>query len=353
MKTHAIIIVSLLVTAMVIASGLTSRQSAVGSRQPLKCIPLLDEQLEPTQNTVYTPAFRAAWTLLAGEILGEEVRTVNPIPLVDRLNDQFFRPSDLSDWVLEAGNVNEGIIEDIKQSLIYKFQQTDHSLDQFRSEKDAIICYARLVRAMAFKHPFESMDWHFMHAAGNSRIACFGIGKKRFNEDTDIKEMQEQVSIYDYRNPDDFIIRLETADPSMEIIIAKMEPEGTIKASYQSVSERMEQSVPEEFSNIDELIIPKIKLSSKRSFSELIHQHLANRGFEKWFFAVASQQVEFTLDESGALAEITGKIVKIKGPVSRIYALDKPFLLICREKGSDEPDMVAWIATPDVMNVLP
>jgi hypothetical protein len=115
----------------------------------------------------------------------------------------------------------------------------------------------------------------------------------------------------------------------------------------------MRRSVPEDFSNIDELIIPKIKLSSKRSFSELLHQHLANRGFESWFFAVASQQLEFTLDESGVLVEITGKIVKIKGPVSRIYAFDKPFLLICREKGSEEPDMAAWIATPDVMNVLP
>jgi hypothetical protein len=164
--------------------------------------------------------------------------------------------------------------------------------------------------------------------------------------------MQEQVSIYDYRNPDDFIVRLETADPSVEIILAKMQADVTLDALLEKVNERIERSSPEEFSNIDEIIIPKINLKVNMTFPELIHQYLANEGFEDWFFAVASQQVDFSLDESGARAEITGKIVKIKGPVSRIYSFDKPFLLVYREIGSSEPLLMAWIATPEVMRTV-
>jgi hypothetical protein len=210
-----------------------------------------------------------------------------------------------------------------------------------------------LIRAIAFKQPFESTEWDFYSDTGVTRVECFGISKNNEDQDLELKkEMQEQVSIYDYRNPDDFIIRLATADPTMEIILAKMEPRETLESSFKTVEERIARSFPDEFSGIDELIVPKLRFSSKRSYSELIHQHLANKGFEKWFFAVASQQLDFTLDEAGAMADITGKIVKIKGPVSRIYAFDKPFLLICREKGSPEPEIVAWITTPDVMRVI-
>jgi hypothetical protein len=210
-----------------------------------------------------------------------------------------------------------------------------------------------MVKVMAFKHPFETLEWKFYAEEDAEKVSCFGISKKRFNEDKDIACMQEQVKIHDYRHPDDFIITLATADPGVRIILAKIQPENTLQEMVDLVDERIERSFPEDFSNIDELMVPKIRLQTYHTFHELIHQHLANTGYEDWFFAEARQSVDFSLDESGALAQATGEIVKIKGPTSRIYAFDKPFLVICRDKDSKEPDIVAWIANTDVMQSLP
>jgi hypothetical protein len=366
MKTP--IILSYVAAAMILIwPWPNSRQSSVVSRQSAPvilseakdssqeseiCVPLIGERLDPSENQVYTPAFRAAWTLLVGDILGEHVKTTNPIPLVDSLNQNLYWPESPRDWVLEAGRVQDGIIEKIKQLLMYKFHENDASLDQFRKEKDAIICYARMIKVMAFKYPFETLVWNFNHNDRSSRVACFGISKSKTDMNPDLKLMHDQVAIHDYRHRDDFIVSLQVADPSLEIILAKMEPEMTLEASYNKVRERMDRTVPERLSGIDELIIPKVNINTDKSYQELIGQFLANEGFEEWFFAVARQKVEFSLDESGALAEVTGKIVKIKGPTSRIYAFDKPFLIICREKRSEEPVLMAWVATTEVMKMV-
>jgi hypothetical protein len=90
----------------------------------------MDEPLDAGANTVYAPAFRAAWTLLVTDILGEYVKTVEPIPLVDRLNLAPYHPEAPGDWVIEAGNVKEGVIERIRQSLMYRFGETSPELDK-------------------------------------------------------------------------------------------------------------------------------------------------------------------------------------------------------------------------------
>jgi len=351
MKTPVFLIATALTVSAFYSLEPACRQSSADSEYHVKCIPLLAEQLDINANTVYAPAFRAAWTLLATNIIGEPVKMVNPILLAGELNQHPYRPENLSDWVLEAGNVEDGVIERIRQSLMYSFSETAPELDKWRKEKDAVICYARLVRVMTFKYPFESLDWNFFNGKKMERVSCFGITKKRFNEDKDIAAMQQQVRIFDYRHPDDFIVTLSTADPDAEIILAKIPPQNSLKEMVAAVSERIERSFPEEFSNIDEIMIPKIHLESEKRFEELIHQHLANKGFEEWFFAEARQSVNFSLNESGALATATGEIVKIKGPTSRIYAFDKPFLVICKNRNSTEPELVAWIANTDVMQI--
>ncbi len=353
MKAIAIFIISLLILVP------DTRKPAIGNHLPLtaysefiSCEELLENNLDFTTNTIYSPAFRAAWTMLKLDSIGEDIKTRKDIPLVDQLNKHPFPPSDRSCWVIEAGSLEDGIIERIKQSLMYKFKQTDPSLDRLRAEKGAVICFSRYVAALAFQVPFETLEWRFHHGIATDTVACFGITKKRFNKDPLIKAMQEQVSIYDYRSPDDFIVRLSTADPSMELILAKIEPDNTLGMTVSHVFDRMDNSVPEDFSNIDELIIPKLKLDGEKRFPELIHQSFSNKGFKDFFISEASLAISLSLDESGAVAQATGEIIKIKGPESRIYAFDKPFLVILRQKDSPEPDLVAWVANSQVMQNL-
>jgi hypothetical protein len=161
--------------------------------------------------------------------------------------------------------------------------------------------------------------------------------------------MRKQACFYDYRNPDDFILKLIVKEPDMEIILAKTEYQGSVREMITMVNDRIRQTCPEEISEMDELIIPKIHLAVNHTYKELIGKFLANRGFRDYFFAEADQDVGFSLDETGATAEATGTIVKMKGPVPRIYAIDKPFLLILRRPGSMEPDLVLWVANADFL----
>ena len=84
----------------------------------------------------------------------------------------------------------------------------------------------------------------------------------------------------------------------------------------------------------------------------MLGQYVKNKGFEDYFFARAVQKIGFTLDESGAEAKATGEIILKKGPRSRLYIFDKPFMVILRDTGSSEPDLVAWIDNTDILKVV-
>ncbi len=56
-------------------------------------------------------------------------------------------------------------------------------------------------------------------------MACLGVSKSREDNQTEeLKARNRQVTVYDYRNPDDFIVQMEGKDENKEIILAKVQP---------------------------------------------------------------------------------------------------------------------------------
>ena len=54
--------------------------------------------------------------------------------------------------------------------------------------------------------------------------------------------------------------------------------------------------------------------------------------------------MDFSLDQEGAEATVTGKLLLKKGPVPRIYAFDRPFFLLLRPRAAgNEPVLAMWI----------
>lgn len=301
---------------------------------------------DPAGNIIYTPAFRAAWTMLKEDIVRADIRLHEPVEMVKNLNSNPYRIADGPDCIALSGFVENGIIDEINSQLRSKFGIAESGLDKYARDKEAIVCYSRFRKTVFFEMPFETLNWKFGKSVETIPVACFGITTGNSEEK---EKMRKQVRFFDYRNPDDFILSLKGKDPGMEIILAKTELTGTLGEMIGIIDSRIRQSYPEEISEMDELIIPKIDLSVFHTYNELIGKFLANRGFRDFFFAEAGQDVSFKLDESGASAEATGKIVIKKGPVPRIYLFDKPFLLILRKTGSTEPDLVLWLANTDFL----
>lgn len=102
-------------------------------------------------------------------------------------------------------------------------------------------------------------------------------------------KISEQVDIIDYRYCNDFILRLKGKNNNEEIIIAKVPSSGSLKETIEKVEARIDKSIPEKLQKGASIAIPKVKFSINKSYDILLGKHLANKGFEDYFFAIAQQ----------------------------------------------------------------
>jgi hypothetical protein len=341
MKTIAFLIIML--TGGIFSASSPSRTAF----SPLRVVAYLSQPADPSENLVYSPAFRSSWTLLKDRIIGGDIKLREDLPLVDRMNQMPYRCPDATDGIMEAGFVESGIIGRIDSLLGKRFGEGPSGLDRFSRESNGIICFSKFRHSVDFPVPFESLRWTFDDGNGRVPVACFGVTK---GDSRDKELMRKQVCLADYRNPDDFVMVIHGSDPSREIVLAKTDLTGSLAELMEVTDERIRQSYPDSLSDADELIIPVMNLSASKSYEELIGKYLSNKGFRDYFFAAATQAVSFRMDKTGARAEATGTVVLKKGPVPRIYAFDKPFLLVLRERGSAEPDLVIWVASPVILS---
>ena len=308
----------------------------------------LNEKIPSSSNIVYAPTFRASWTILKNEIIGADIVLTKSLSLTAGLNRHPFYVPDKKDWLAMAGFVEKGILKEISSAMQEKFGINKTGLGRF-TDDEGIVCYSYMSKTLRFAQTFETLSWDFLSNEESQTVECFGVSK---GSGKDKEAMRNQVSIHDYRNPDDFIISITSEEPGKEIILAKMERGGTISGMIKEIDARIDSPGKEKLSEIDELVIPKIEFDIEHSYNELLGLFLKNKGFEDYFFARAIQKISFTLDESGAEAKATGEILLKKGPRSRLYILNKPFMVILRDTGSSEPDLVAWVDNTDILKVV-
>jgi hypothetical protein len=308
----------------------------------------LNEKIPSTSNIVYAPTFRASWTILKNEIIGADIVLTKSLSLTAGLNRYPFNVPDNKDWLAMAGFVEKGILKEISSAMQKKSGIRETGLGRFTDE-EGIVCYSYMSKTLRFAQTFETLSWDFLGNEESQTVECFGVSK---GAGKDKAAMREQVSIHDYRNPDDFIIRISPKEPGKEIILAKIPRGRTMSGMISEIDDRIDLPGKIKLSEIDELVIPKIEFDIEHSYNELLGLFLKNKGFEDYFFARAVQKIGFTLDESGAEARATGEIIIKKGPRSRLYIFDKPFMVILRDTGSSEPDLVAWVDNTNILKVV-
>jgi len=327
--------------------GLVLLFSANGQQGRIRLIASFKEKTDPSFNIVYSPAFCAAWTMLKEDIVKEDIKIKDNLSLVQYLNEVTYRPACAGHWVVQAGFTGKGIIDSIKNSMKLSFGKDFTDLDEFKNEDEAIICLACFNEDVSFNVPFETMEWNFISSGKNTAVSCFGVARSENTESED--PVRDQVKIYDYRNPDDFIAVIHCRDKEKEIILAKTGFRRSLSYMRDLIYDRIEQTYAENLAGQDELIIPRISLSAIKSYSELIDRRLVNKGFEDYFFVRAEHRVDFKMEESGASVKAGGTIVMKKGPVPRIYSFDKPFFVIVKEKNASVPDLLAWIVDDEFL----
>jgi hypothetical protein len=191
--------ITLIAATIVSVLPLTGQSGGVDKN--ICVIPHLNEKLPSNINIVYTPTMRAAWTLLKDEIIGEEIVLTKPLSLTASLNSSSFNVPENKNWLAMSGFVEKGIVEEINRIMKKKFRVNNTGLDEYKDE-EGIICYSYLHEIIGFKENFETLNWDFQDKDGSQSIECFGVSK---GSGSGKEAIREQVRIYDYRHPDDFI----------------------------------------------------------------------------------------------------------------------------------------------------
>jgi len=342
-------------------------------------IAYLDADITYDRNLVYCASFQIVWNQLADEMIKAPPELEGNPLLGQALNRRQFDKQDISQdcYLAVAGFGRDGIVEQIKQGLEEKFHR-ESGFDLALSSPDDILAYAYLEKALPFDTIFDVFDTPLLFSDGIG-VQSFGIEKGDAAAD--------QVVVLDYRNPDDFILKLQ-GSPKIDgmvyfrkvehpritddIILAKVTPQPTLLKTIDNVLFRISEeghqqainalhnaginpikllSPSLDFEGTEILQIPKITFNITHLFTEIVGKHLLNRGFEKYFIAQALQATKFKLDETGADLSSEGFMDMSLGLnwEPRRFIFDKPFLLCLKEKQAHYPYLAVWIGNSELL----
>ncbi|MFA5793852.1 MAG: hypothetical protein WC980_02095 [Candidatus Brocadiia bacterium] len=313
---------------------------------------VLDEPVVSGTNLVYCSTFQLAWNELKDGIIKEDIRMKDEPPLVGLLNRGLASKKDISDsaYVAMAGFGKDGIVDKINQALKSKFQDQAPVVREDLEPID-ILAYAFLYKNLKFKYIFGKLkyEFDFRGSSGITSVKAFGIDNRRL---PDYEQVAKQVSILDYQNDDDFIIRLLTDSADDEVVLAKINPGKTISETVLTVLERIKKGTPAAFGENDKLSIPKIDFNVRHSYKELLDKDFTNKDWHDYFIRKALQSIRFRLNERGVILKSETKIFveyKCLPPVHRQLFFDKPFLIYLKEKGGKSPYFVMWVDNPELL----
>jgi hypothetical protein len=318
--------------------------------------PHMDVPITSGRNVLFCSTFHITWNEMRNSIIQEDLRLEKPLELVRQLNRGRMTKSDIGeeDYLSMAGYGADGIADRINEALKAKFGDEAPVVDDIYNDDDIILAYAFLLKELQFEHAFEDFlnPIHFEANGRRAPVEAFGV----FNySDSRHRNLRDQVEIIEYNHRREFIVGLASKHPDDEIILANVEPAGTLRETYERVNQRIARSrrdgEVECLSENDVLQIPKFDVSMNHRYSSLLGLHLLNEGFEDYFVAEARQDVKFRLDECGASVKSEAVLALKKGPPVdfKILRFDNPFLLYLKKKGAEYPYLAIWVENPAVM----
>jgi hypothetical protein len=314
-----------------------------------------EEKIVTGTSIVYCSTFQLAWNELKDNIIKADIRMADEPPIVQVLNNGIATKSDISDksYVAMAGFAKDGILAKINTALRNKFGVDAPAISAPLNPND-IFAYAFLYKNLQFKYPFSKLDYplYFQSVPGPAPVKAFGIDNNP--EITDYDQVIKQILILDYKNDDDFIIKLLTTSPDDEIILAKVKYDQTLLKTTESVSKRINNNTPIPFKWPDRLGIPTIAFDVLHNYSELTYKPLINP--VKYQITHAYQKIRFRINEKGALLKSEAALMVTPAEpdklpvVAKQLIFNKPFLLCFKEKNGRYPYFIMWVANPELMS---
>ena len=297
--------------------------------------------LNATISTVYCSGFVQAWIELQHLHNGAIQLDSNSV-LLEQLNSVVKNNSVSADFlVARAGYIKDSIIAQINTELEQKFHFTKVFGDGYN--QNDIISYAYLKKQIEFYHVLQdAFNAEQLVFNGSDTVDFFGLRYPVFNP-----VLKRKMIIHNYKSNDDFILEIKTKDSKDQVYIAKMQPESTLVASYNTIIGRIGLNDTSFIEEGEKLKIPAVSFSLEKDFTELKNRQILNQGFEKYRLSEAKQIVDFSLNGKGISIEAESEVMEafyIVQKAQRQFVFDKPFFIILKERGKAEPYLCIYIA---------
>lgn len=308
-----------------------------------------EQKIQLGKNIVFCPTFQMAWDQFKGVIGGDLKLSGNP-PLAATLNKGFSMTDSLSPAsYVSKGGYGQETVDKINTELKSKFKNP--SLLEIQINPLDIIAYSYLEKNISFPKTFETINTPLDFKSGSmpGKVKAFGIN--RYSDK--YYELAKQISIYDYKSDNDFIVKLQGQSDLDEIILAKVSPEESLYKTYSSVMNRIKNSQTVPFRNCDTLQIPVFDFNIEHNYTEFEGKSLLNPGFTAYCISTAYQRTRFKLDENGAVlvsvATIIGTTSIQTPPTPKSMVFDGPFMVIMKEKGAENPYFIVWVDNTELL----
>ena len=327
---------------------------ALSDKQPSTTIiaPTLDTKIEKGKNIVYCSTFQMAWNQLYRDVIKDTIEINDAPDYVSKLNLLINSPAGVSEdaYIAVAGIVKDNVIDKTHKLLKEKFAVNLFDLiGHLNFSSNDIFAFSYLYKNLPFEEVFEKINGHSFEFGGRKSIVkAFGI-----NEDNERLREMVRVLYVDYKNHDQFVISLKTKSSTDEVVISTLPPEETLGKTYLKIRKYFEKNYTDDFTSRVLgrkliLVIPKVDFNVKYYYNKLENKSILNKNFKEYFINMAIQSVRFKMNEKGVVLTSYSFIMAAKGE-SFPLIVNGPFFIYLRDKNSDFPYFMAYIANDELL----
>lgn len=304
-------------------------------------VPTMGDEIN--QNTIWCGTFQLIWNDLKENLAKQDIVFTPQIDVVKNLNKGEFNTSMLSDdyYYKKYGQISIELKQEIENAIKEKFNETSDILNDFNWEaKEGYFLYAMLKRTFEFEKVFDELNKGSFANKYND-ISYFGI------EDSTDNTVGEQIDILYYNSKEDFALIINTKQND-EVIFVKTKEGITFDEIYNTMNDKKEQFKGDtNFTDIDIIKIPNIKLNEKKEFLDLEGKPFYFSSGEEYYIDKAIQTIEFELDKKGGKikSEAGMSVLKFSNITGekREFLLNDTFTIFLREKYKEKPYFAARI----------
>ncbi len=313
-------------------------------------VPDFGAPLDPAKNLLWCGTLQLAWNE-AVALIGAPIHLRTTSPAAEALNRSVFTRKDLdpASYVAIADFEHNDVEDEIRAALEKTFHgAASPELIPPKPENPSpedFVAYAYLFKNLAFATPFKIERFEFE----GKRVQGFGYSRDAG------ETLNAQVGIYDYRSPDDFIVKLQTKSPEDELILAKVAPGATLAETSASVLSRMAGQPAENAGPLTYLDVPNLNFDLRRDFPELEGDTVPDPKAKipgLLVIKTVKQLVRFQLNQHGAILKSEAVIAVTAAALplpTKPLVFDKPFLILLKQKDSGQPYFALWIGNPSLL----